>query len=205
MSRRLQCCFVSHAAGCGGSSAIRPVGSPAQILAASRAAATHASAVHIQTTASQGPLTLNTDLQLTAAGGRARLKFERLSYEVIRIGNTIYLKGAPGLYKRLIAGSNVQVPGLVAQAARVHRQPRPLCGAHQPARPARPPAHGRPVHQGTTTTINGQKAIELHDTGKLFTARCTSPPRASHTPSRSSSRAAKPAAPPSPAGTSPPD
>ena len=157
-------------AGCGGSSSDPALsGSPAQILAASRTAATHASAVHIQTTASQGPLTLNTDLQLTDTGGRAKLKFERLSYEVIRIANTIYLKGTPGVYKHLIAGNHVLVPtglwlkgpattGSLARYAALTSLPVQLDRQ----------LTGGPFTKGTTTTINGQKAIELHDTGKLF-------------------------------------
>ena len=157
-------------ASCGGSSSDPALsGSPAQILTASRTAATHASAVHIQTTASQGPLTLNTDLQLSNTGGRAKLKFERLSYEVIRIANTIYLKGTPGLYRRLLAGNHVQVPSDVwlegsATTGSLARYT-PLTSL--PVQLDRQ-LTGGPFTKGTTTAINGQKAIELKETGKLF-------------------------------------
>ncbi len=158
-------------ASCGGSSSDPGLsGSPAQILAASRTAAAHANAVHIQTTASQGPLTLNTDLQLSNTGGRAKLKFERLSYEVIRIGTTIYLKGTPGLYKHLFAGNHVRIPtGLwLKGSATTGSLARYAALTSLPIQLDRQ-LTGGPFTKGTTTAINGQKAIELHDTGKLFT------------------------------------
>ncbi len=158
--------------GCGGSSG-DTIGSraPASILAASRAAAASASAVHILSTTAQGTLSLTTDQQLSSDGGRARLSFLGLEYEAIRIANTLYLKGNAALYRRLFRGRGLHVPQgtWLDGAADTGKLARYAGLTKLASRLALLLRNTGPLTKGTSTTINGQKAIELRETAKLFT------------------------------------
>ncbi len=114
-------------AGCGGSSgngvASKP---PAEILAAARAAAGSASAVHVSgaTVTAGTPITL--DLSLVAGkGGRGRIAESGLSFELIELEGTIYIKGSSAFYKhfagataaRLLQGKWLKAPATSASFA----------------------------------------------------------------------------------------
>ncbi len=159
-------------AGCGSSSEGTASKSPAEILAASRSAAEGASSVDIVDQDSAGGLSLTTHLQLAKSGGRASLSFLGLHYEAIRIGNTVYVKGNPVFYRHLTKKTGVHVPvgtwvkapvaagsalASYAGLTDMSRELGLLLG------------HTGPPTKGATTTVNGQKAIELKDAGKLFT------------------------------------
>ncbi len=164
--------LLAALAGCGGS-ADAPLASksPAAILAASRAAATGATSVRITSRASQGRLSLTTDLWLSADGGRAKFSFLGLDYEVARIGETLYLKGTRALYRRLFARSGVRVPEGVwvkgpADAAMLAR----FAGLTDMGRTL-DLLLGRtgPLTKTATSMVDGRPAIELKETAKLFT------------------------------------
>jgi hypothetical protein len=89
-------------AGCGGSSSGNGVASkpPAEILAAAKTAANGASAVHVSgsTVTTGTPITL--DLSLVAnKGGRGQITENGLSFELIELEGTIYIKGSSAFYK----------------------------------------------------------------------------------------------------------
>jgi hypothetical protein len=161
---------VLFLAGCGGSAG-NAISSktPAEILAVSRAAATSATSVHVVSKASQGPLTAALNLQLASNGGRAQVSLLGLAFEVIRIGETVYLKGSPSLYQRLGITTNVPqgswltgpASGQLGQLA-AFTDLRGELGRLLPASNAL-------LTKGANTSIDGQQALELKATGKLYT------------------------------------
>lgn len=160
--------------GCSGSSgdtlASKP---PAKILAASRAAALSARSVHVQSKTAIGRFSLATDLELAPNGGKAKLSFFGLDYEAIRIGNTLYIKGNPVFYRRLFRGTPVRVPqGTWLEASADTRKLSRFAGLTK-LNDGLGLILGNPgsvTKASTTTTVNGQPAIELKQTGKLFTS-----------------------------------
>jgi hypothetical protein len=99
-------------AGCGGSSSGNGVASkqPAEIIAAARTAADRASAVHVSgsTVTTGTPITL--DLSLVAGkGGRGRIAESGLSFELIELEGTIYIKGSSAFYKHFAGAGAAQL------------------------------------------------------------------------------------------------
>jgi hypothetical protein len=89
-------------AGCGGSSSGNGVASksPAEIIAAAKRTADGANTVHVSgsTVTAGTPITL--DLSLVAGkGGRGRIAENGLSFELIELEGTIYIKGSAAFYK----------------------------------------------------------------------------------------------------------
>jgi hypothetical protein len=157
--------------GCGGSSGNGVASkSPSDILAAAKAAAVSATSVHVSAKNSQGPLSLTLNLDLASNGGRGQISLLGATYEVIRIGNTLYAKGNPAFYKRLSAITGLHLPqgvwlkapangGRLAQLASFTDLSSELNLLLRST---------GPIIKGATTTVNGQKAIELKETAKLF-------------------------------------
>jgi hypothetical protein len=157
-------------AGCGGSSGNGIASkSAAEILAVSRAAAAAASSVHVSSSISQGPLTFTYDAELTSNGGRAQISLLGTSYEVIRIADTLYLKGSKSFYQQLGQAAAKVRPGTwiqtttgnvqliqLAELANLKDEITRLLGTTQ-------------ATKGAATTINGQPAIELKQAAKLYT------------------------------------
>lgn len=158
-------------AGCGGSSDNGVSSkSGSEILAASRKAASGASSVHIVGHNAQGPARLDVDLQSARQGSQARIKLLGTGLELIRVGDTLYLKGSPSAYARLGIQQNVPAGAWVAIPATgkaseltsftdLQKEPTNLIAANGT------------VTKGSTTTIDGEKAIELRTQGKLYSAR----------------------------------
>lgn len=167
--------------GCGSSSNTGPSAngvaskSPSEILAASSAAAQGASSVRVVDSSGAGPASLSLNLQLAGDGGRTRVSLLGLAFEEIRVANTLYVKGDPAFYRRLgrveRLGAPVRVPrgtwlkapansGKLAQlAAFTKRSELPLLLRSTGS-----------LAKGAASIINGQRAIELKETAKLFTA-----------------------------------
>lgn len=155
-------------AGCGGSSGGSITSkSAAQILAASRVAAQGASSVNIVSESSFGRLPLTIELQLATGGGRAKLSFLGLDYEILRIGGTVYVKGNPAFYTRLFH-RRVRVPagawlagsasgGLSGYARLTDLGSRLRLFLRAAA----------PLSKGATTTVAGRPAIEVTSKAKL--------------------------------------
>ncbi len=159
-------------AGCGGSSSAGITSkSPAEIVAASQAAAARATSVQVSIRASQGPLSLTTDLALAGDGGRAKLSFLNLDYEVIRIGRTLYVKGNRTFDRRLERRAGVHVPqGVWLKASAATGT---LAGyadlTELRSQLGRLLRSSGPLTKGATTTIDGQHTVELRQTARLFT------------------------------------
>ncbi len=157
-------------AGCGGSSDNGVASkSASEILAASRAAATGASSVRVASKSSQGPLVITVDLELASNGGRANVSLLGLTFEAIRIENTLYVKGSPAFDKRLSATLGVHLPtGVWVKAPANGGQLAQLAQFTGPSELKLLLSTVGPV-KGATTSINGQSVIELKETGKLYT------------------------------------
>jgi len=157
--------------GCGGSSGNGVASkSASQILTASKAAADSASSVNVASKSSVGPLSLTLNLDLARDGGRAQVTVGTLSFEVIRTGNTLYLKGNPVFDQSLLTTTGLHAPQgkwlktpvnstRLAQLASVTD----LSG--ELGRVLTSPG---PISKGATTTVNGQKTIELKEAARLF-------------------------------------
>lgn len=169
-------------AGCGSSSEDLAAKSAAQILAASRSAARNASAVHVTSEAFGTATVIKTrakrtrristvDLQLTREGVRARLVALGSTIEAIRIGDTVYVKGGPLLYRNLQRRTGVHVaPGTWLKAPANGPQLSAFAALTEPRRELMLLLEDPTLSltKGHTTTINGQKAIELRTEGKLY-------------------------------------
>ncbi len=173
--------------GCGGSTESLASKPAAEILAASRTAARKASAVHvksqyyttaiIRSNAKGKPKTKlvptsTIELQLTHEGARARVELLGRSSEVIRIGNTLYAKASPAFYRHLAQRTGTPVPpGTWLTVPANGTQLPEFAALTQPGGELtlllRNPTIS--LTKGHTTTINGQKAIELKTKGKLYT------------------------------------
>jgi hypothetical protein len=179
--------LAAAVAGCGTSSEPIVSKSPAEILAASRAAARDASAVHVQSeifVAAIRPSKANTkpetklipvgtiELQLTTDGGRARLLLFGTEVQAVRIGDTLYVKGGPSLYKQLAARTGVHLAaGTWIKTPADGTQLTEYAALTQPSGELtlllREPTVS--LTKGHITTIDGQQVIELREKAKLYT------------------------------------
>ncbi len=166
-------------AGCGGgSSSGNGVASksPSQILAAAKSAAESASSVHVAGALRSGgtPLTLDMDL-VSGHGGRGQISEGGLSFELIVVDGTVYIKGSPAFYShfggsaavQLFRGKWLKAPvtgGELASLASLTNLGKLLEQTLS--------SNGALV-RGATTTIASQPVVELRDTahnGSLYVA-----------------------------------
>ena len=94
--------------GCGSSAAEEGIEgkTPTEILAASQLAADAAGSVHVAGTIISGGTPIALDLSLLAgSGARGRISEQGSGFEVIRTGETIYLKGSEALYRQVLGAS----------------------------------------------------------------------------------------------------
>jgi hypothetical protein len=174
IARALACMVllgVAALVGCGGSSGNGVASKSApQILAASTSAAANASSVHVAGESAQGRLKLAIDLRLSREGGHSKVSLLGTPFEVIRIGSTLYLKGGRAFYSQLgldpahipqgtwvKASNDATQSGELASLADLRRETRQLLQTTGS------------VAKGPTTTIDGQPAIELKTSGRLYT------------------------------------
>ncbi len=158
-------------AGCGGSSSGNGVSSKSasQILAASKAAAADASSVHVAGSLTSGatPITLDLDL-VSGHGGRGQISEGGLSFELIVLDDTVYIKGSPAFYShfggsaaaQLFQGKWLRSPatgGELASLASLTNFGRLL---------EQTLASSGVLAKGATSTIAGAPVIELRDTSK---------------------------------------
>lgn len=158
-------------AGCGGSSSGNGVSSKSasEILAASKAAAGSASSVHVAGSLSSGgtPITLDLDL-VSGHGGRGQISEGGLSFELIVVDGTVYIKGSSAFYShfggsaaaQLFKGKWLRSPAKGSELASL----------------ASLTNFGRLLEQtlassgvlvkGATSTVAGKPVIELRDTSK---------------------------------------
>ena len=165
--------------GCGSQSNGVSSQSASAILDAASGAAQSASAVHLQVSSSAGGLTLSLDMHYTKDGARGQVSVVGLSFELIRIGNSLYVKGNNAFDRRLgemLGGrageaaaaklpKNTWLKGAAGSGAL--KQLGAFTDLDQEL--ALVLSHGTPVAKGAETTVSGQKTIELKRAAKLYT------------------------------------
>jgi hypothetical protein len=160
LSTALTTAFVA----CGGSSGNGVASKSAnQILAASKAAAASATSVHLATTT--GEVVLDVNLSRTGATGRLTLSGKTL--EITRVGNTIYLKANPTVYKAL--GITAKVPSNAWLKASASQAGQLAAFTEMSGETTRLLNLEGPLTKGPTTTVNGQKVVELKQAKKIYT------------------------------------
>jgi hypothetical protein len=156
--------------GCGGGSSTNGVASKsaADILTASEAAARSATSVHVTGKAGRGGVS-TIKLDLSPAAGTAQVALGRhTNFEIVRIGQTIYLKSSQLVYRQLgiggtvPAGTWVRVAGASGPVARLAQLTEPGPELERLIR-----GSGR-VTKGPVTTVAGQKAIELREQTPIY-------------------------------------
>lgn len=162
---------VALLAGCGGSTSGNGVASktPAQILAAAKAAADGAATVHIagSVTSEGKPLAIDMEL-LAGKGGRGRITVEGLSVDIVRVGGAVYIKGSEAFYRHLAGASAAQLlQGKWLKAPEKSGSFASLASLTELGKliDATLTGHGA-LARGATSTVNGQKAVAVNDTSK---------------------------------------
>jgi hypothetical protein len=158
--------------GCGGSSSSGngvADKSPAEILTATKTATDGAASVHVAGSIVSGASPITLDMQLLAGkGGRGQLSENGLTFELIQVGGTVYIKGSPAFYKhiggaaaaQLLQGKWLKAPSSDADFASLSQLTdlRELVDQTLAN-------HGTLKKTGTTT-VNGQKVVGITDTTK---------------------------------------
>ncbi len=158
--------------GCGGSSSGTGVASksPAEIVAAARAAADGASTVHVSgsTVTAGTPLTL--DLSLVAGkGGRGRITEKGLSFELIELEGTIYIKGSSAFYKHFAGAAAAQLlQGKWLKASATNASFAGLSSLTELHKllDAAFASSDRSLVSTGTSTVNGQAVVGVKDTAQ---------------------------------------
>jgi hypothetical protein len=159
--------------GCGGSSSSSGNGiaekSPSEILAATKVAANSASTVHVSGSLVSGGTPITLDMRLIAGkGGHGRLSQNGLSFELIQVGATVYIKGSSAFYKhlggtaaaQLLQGKWLKASASSSDFASIGQ----LTNLHQMVNQTLAD-HGELI-KGATTTVNGQKVVAISDKSK---------------------------------------
>jgi hypothetical protein len=175
--------LASALAGCGSSTQGNGIAAktPNEIVARAKILADAASSVHVSGSIVSSGTRITLDLNLLAGkGGRGQLSESGLSFELIQIHGTAYIKGSPAFYRhvagqaaaQLLQGRWLKAPAsggnLVSLASLTDL--RQLVDTTLTA-------HGA-LTKGASTTVNGQKVLGVTDTSKggtLYVAT-TGPP-----------------------------
>jgi hypothetical protein len=140
-----------------------------EILEASKTAAEQASSVRVLSESGTGPLRLTLDLQLARDSGYARVKILGTSFEVIRLAETLYLRGTPRLYQRLGITDRIPAGSWVATPAGTPRATELASSTSLAKETGLLLTSTGPITKGAATTLDGQPAIELKPSGELYT------------------------------------
>ncbi len=143
-----------------------------EILAAAKRATDAARSVHIAGTVASEGLTLNLNLDmLEGEGAKGKISEGAISFEVVRIGNTAYIKGSEAFDERfggreaakLLNGKWLKAPATSGQLATL--------GALTDLRQLLDPvfAQRTNLRKGSITKIDGRDAIALSDVARSTT------------------------------------
>jgi hypothetical protein len=161
-------------AGCGGSSSSSSGNgiaekSPAEILAATKVAADGAKSVHVAGSIVSGGTPITLDMQLVAGkGGRGQLSQNGLSFSLIEVGGTVYIKGSPAFYKHIggsAAAQLLQGKWLKASATSSDFASLGQLTNLRELIDQTLSNHGA-LTKSATTTVKGQKVVGLSDRSK---------------------------------------
>lgn len=138
-----------------------------QILAASKAAIQNAGSVTIKSKGAQGRLSVdNVELHLAQHDGQGNVTLLGTSFQMIRMGSTIYVKGGPEFYEQL--GITHSVP----QGRWVKAPATGSLGAFTDlAQETSMLISTRQITKGKRTRVDDQPVIELKIKGQLYTGR----------------------------------
>lgn len=174
---------ASAIAGCGSSSDGNGVTAktPTEIVAGAKVLADKASSVHVSGSIHSGgsPITLDLHL-LSNKGGRGALSENGLSFELIQIHGTVYIKGSPAFYRHVVGATAAQLlqgRWLKAPATSGDLASLASLTSLRQLLDATLTRHGALV-KGAKTTVNGRKVVGVTDTsngGTLYVAT-TGPP-----------------------------
>lgn len=151
-------------AACGGSSGNGVASrSPDQIVSASGSAVTHAKSVHVSgtITTSGVPLTLDLSL-LSGQGGRGSISEAGLSFQLVDVGRTVYIKGSPTFWQHFGGAAAARLIGdrwLKAPDSGQFASIATLTDLHQ-LFGALLLKHGGLTKLGTST-VNGQRVVGI--------------------------------------------
>jgi hypothetical protein len=144
-----------------------------QIFAEAKAAVGKASSVHLVAHNTQGKrVTVSLDMHLSRDGGRGTVSLLGTAFELVRIGDSMYVKGQPYFYKRLenALGVPVKVPpgtwlkGPASQGPL--SQTAPLLELQGEV--DRVISTTGTLVTGARTTIGGQKAVAVKEKTKVY-------------------------------------
>jgi hypothetical protein len=161
-------------AGCGGGSKKSASNgveakSANDIVAAAKAAADAATAVHVTGSGTDSGMRLVLDLHIVAGkGGKGRLAEQGLSFDLIRIGDTAYIKGSPAFYRKfagpaaaaLFKGKWLKASATTGDLASLT----PLTDLRKLL--DRTLANPGTLAKLPTTTVRGQSVVGVKDTSK---------------------------------------
>jgi hypothetical protein len=180
------CLFLTASilAGCGGSSSSGngvESKSPEQIVEAAKAASAQAKSVHINGTIRSSGKPVSLDMELLAGkGGKGKISQEGFTIQLIQVNGAVYINGSAAFYNhvggaaaaQLLQGKWLKAPansGELASLAELTNLSKLLDSALA--------SHGK-LSKGSTTTIEGQKAVAIEDTtkgGTLYVAATGTP------------------------------
>lgn len=166
-------------AGCGGGSSSGngvSAKSASEILAASKAAAADASSAHVAGSLASGatPITLDLDL-VSGRGGRGEVSEGGLSFELIVVDDTVYIKGSPAFYSHFGGGAAAALfQGKWLRASASSGELASLASLTNFGRLLEQTlSSGGSLVKGAGMTVAGQPAIELRGSsgnGSLYVA-----------------------------------
>ena len=175
-------------AGCGGGGGKKESASngeaskpPAQVLADVKAAATKAASAHVAGSIVSNGTPIKLDLSTARGkGAKGSMSTNGLSFDLVRVGDTLYIKGSDEFYKHFAGAAVAQLlQGKWLKASATQGQLKSLApltniGALFAGISAN---HGKLASEGATT-YKGQKVAEIRDTSdnsKLYVAATGKP------------------------------
>jgi hypothetical protein len=166
-------------AGCGGSSSAGngiASKSPAQIIAAAKAAADAAATVRVAGTVINEGKPLSIDMELLAGkGGRGRITIGGVSISLIRVGGAVYINGSQAFYRRIAGPTAARLlQGKWLKAPEKSGNFASLASLTDLAKliDTTLASHGALARDGTKT-LGGQKVVAINDVsqgGTLYVA-----------------------------------
>ena len=173
-------------AGCGGSKKAAPANDEAskpaaQVLADAKSAATQASSAHVSGSIESSGAPITVDLSMARGNGaKGSMSTNGLSFDLVRIGDTIYIRGSDEFLKRFAGATAAQLlHGKWLKASATHGRLRSLApltnlGALFAGITTH---HGKLANKGKTT-FKGQQVVVIQDTSdnsKLYVAATGKP------------------------------
>jgi hypothetical protein len=154
---------------------------PTQVLANAKAAATSASSAHVTGSIVSSGTPIKLDLSMARnKGAKGSMSTNGLSFDLVRVGDTVYIKGTDAFYKRFAGAAVAQLlHGKWLKASATQGQLKSLApltniGALFAGISAN---HGKLANKGATS-FQGQRVVEIRDTSdnsKLYVAATGKP------------------------------